>query len=165
MTDDWLERLRRDHPEKLRPLDEIFARIRRGQRIFIGTGCGEPQFLARSLAEYAREHPKAIFDAELFRLNAFFVGDGARDAVNRGLADYTPVFLSQVPDLFRRGLVPVDVALIQTTPPDEHGYVNLGISVDIVRAAVESAAIVVAQVNENMPWLDGDGSIPLSRID
>ncbi len=184
MNDTWLERLRRDHPDKLRPLDEIFARIRRGQRIFIGTGCGEPQFLARSLAEYAQAHPKAIFDAELyhvwtlgvaplvqealephFRLNAFFVGDGARDAVNRGLADYTPVFLSQVPDLFRRGLVPVDVALIQTTPPDEHGYVNLGISVDIVRAAVESAAFVVAQVNRNMPWLDGDGSIPLSMID
>jgi acyl-CoA hydrolase len=85
--------------------------------------------------------------------------------VNAGLADYTPIFLSQVPDLFRRGIVPVDVALIQTSLPDRHGYVSLGISVDIVAEAVEKARLVIAQVNTNMPRVQGDGFLHIEKID
>ena len=82
----------------------------------------------------------------------------------RGLADYTPIFLSEVPDLFARKIVPIDVALIQTSPPDEHGYMSLGVSVDIVKAAVEQASLVIAQVNSYMPRTHGDGFIHISKV-
>ncbi len=163
------------YPEKFASEDAIFSQIHPGNRIFIGTGCGEPQYLVQALIQYVRSHPKAFFDAELFqvwalgvapygdakfkdnfRYNSFFIGNNTREAVNRGLADYTPVFLSQVPALFQRRMVPIDVALIQTSLPDEHGFMSLGISVDIVKAAVEAAALVIAQVNSEMPRIHGD---------
>ena len=121
------------YPEKFAPEEKVFSRIRRGNRIFISTGCGEPQYLVRALIKYVESNPTAFFDAEVlhvwtlgvapytdakfkanFRHNSFFVGHPTREAVNKGLADYTPVFLSQVPNLLRRGMVPIDVALIQT---------------------------------------------------
>jgi len=179
-----LEAVRRIYPEKFAEENEIFGRIHAGDRIFIGTGCGEPQYLVLALVNYVKSHPKAFFDAELihvwtlgvapytdekfqenFRLNSFFVGDSTRNSVNRGAADYTPIFLSAVPELFRRELVPIDIALIQTSLPDKHGYLSLGISVDIVKAAVEKAKIVVAQVNSNMPSTHGDGFINVKDID
>ncbi len=171
-------------PEKFAPADVIFGSIHPGSHIFIGTGCGEPQHLVRSLIAYVQSHPKAFYDAELlqvwalgvapyadakfqdaFRYNSFFIGDNGREAVNRGLADYTPVFLSQVPALFGRRLVPVDVALIQTSLPDEHGFLSLGISVDIVKAAVENASLVVAQVNAEMPRIHGDTFLSIRDVD
>jgi len=100
-----------------------------------------------------------------FRHNSFFIGNNAREAVNQGLADYTPVFLSQVPGLFRNKLVPVDVALIQTSFPDEHGFMSLGISVDIVKAAAENAALVIAQVNPCMPRVLGETFINIKEVD
>jgi acyl-CoA hydrolase/RimJ/RimL family protein N-acetyltransferase len=134
--------------------------------------------------EYVRNNPKAFFDAELlhiwtldaapyvdekfksnFRLNSFFIGDTTRNAINKGEADYTPVFLSRLPDLFDRKVVPIDVALIQTSLPDEHGYLNLGVSVDIVKSAVENASIIIAQLNSNMPCVHGDGFIHITDID
>jgi acyl-CoA hydrolase/RimJ/RimL family protein N-acetyltransferase len=179
-----LEDFRRAYPEKFASEEEIFSHIHAGDRIFIGTGCGEPQYLVWALVNYVRGHPKAFFDTEVihvwtlgvapytdeklqenFRLNSFFVGDSTRGSVNRGAADYTPIFLSDVPDLFRSGMVPVDVALVQTSLPDKHGYVSLGISVDIVKAATEVADLVIAQVNENMPSTHGDGFINLKDID
>jgi acyl-CoA hydrolase/RimJ/RimL family protein N-acetyltransferase len=179
-----LEDLRRMWPEKFVPEEQIFGHIHAGDRIFIGTGCGEPQYLVSALVDYVKGHPKAFFDAELihvwtlgvapytdekfqenFRLDSFFVGDSTRNSVNRGDADYTPIFLSSVPDLFRRELVPVDVALIQTSLPDKHGYLSLGISIDIVTAAVEKADVVIAQVNSNMPRTHGDGFINIKDID
>lgn len=172
------------YPEKFAQEEEIFGHIHAGDRIFIGTGCGEPQYLVQALVNYVKGHPKAFFDAELihvwtlgvapytdekfqenFRLDSFFVGDSTRNAVNRGAADYSPVFLSAVPNLFRRGMLPIDVALIQTSIPDKHGYVSLGISVDIVKAAVERASLVIAQVNKNMPRTHGDGFIHLKDLD
>jgi acyl-CoA hydrolase/GNAT superfamily N-acetyltransferase len=175
---------REKYPEKFAPEEQIFGRVHRGDRIFIGTACSEPQHLVRALIDYVTAHPKAIFDAEVyhvwtlgvapytdvkfkqnFRHNSFFVGDNTRDAVNQGLADYSPVFLSQVPDLFRRKLVPVDVALIQVSPPDSHGFVSLGISVDITKAAVASAGIVVAQMNAHMPRVHGDTFLHLDELD
>src|SRR5512143_2133391 len=179
-----LERFRAQYPDKFLPEDEVFSHIRRGARIFLGTACGEPQHLVRALTDYVKAHPKAFFDAEIiqvwtlgvapytderlksnFRHNSFFVGDNTRRAVNAGLADYTPIFLSQVPDLFRRRVIGVDVALIQTSLPDAHGFLNLGVSVDIVTAAVRGASLVIAQVNREMPRIHGDGFLHVSNVD
>jgi len=177
-------RERRAWPEKLASLASIFRKIHPGDRIFIGTGCGEPQYLIRSLVDFVKNNPKAFFEAEVihvwslgvapyadekfqdnFRLDSFFIGDSTRDAVNRGAADYTPIFLSQVPDLFRREITPIDVALVQTSPPDSHGYMSLGVSVDIVKAALEMAPLVIAQVNRFMPRIHGDGFISVEDVD
>lgn len=180
---DLLNNAKRDFPEKFASEDEIFKRIHRGDRIFITSACGEPQYLVNALVKYVESYPKAFFDAEVihiwtlglapyaeerykqnFRHNSFFIGRSTRDAVNKGLADYTPVFLSEVPGLFARKFVPIDVALIQTSPPDEHGYMSLGISVDITKSAVEQASLVIAQVNSKMPRTHGDGFIHISKV-
>jgi acyl-CoA hydrolase/GNAT superfamily N-acetyltransferase len=178
-----IERIKALYPEKFPTEERIFSAIHPGNRIFIGTGCGEPQCLVKALINYVRSHPKAFFDAELlqvwtlgvapyadekfkdnFRHNSFFIGNNTRDAVNQGLADYTPVFLSQVPGLFRKKLVPVDVALIQTSLPDEHGFMSLGISVDIVKSAAENAALIIAQVNPRMPRVLGETFINIKDV-
>ena len=178
------DRVKKKYPQKFVEEEQVFNRIRRGDRIFIGTGCGEPQHLVTGLMSYVKSHPKAFPDTEIihvwtlgvapytdekfqynFRYNSFFVEDNTRNAVNRGSADYTPIFLSEVPGLFYDRAIPIDVALIQTSLPDEKGYLGLGVSVDIVRAAVENAHLVIAQVNANMPNVYGDGSIPLEDID
>jgi acyl-CoA hydrolase/RimJ/RimL family protein N-acetyltransferase len=179
-----LKQFQDQYPEKFVSEDKIFSHIHRGDRIFIGTGCSEPQYLVNALIKYVQSHPKALIDAEIvhvwtlgvapytdtkfqrnFRHNSFFVGNHTRKAVNQGLADYTPIFLSQVPDLFMKGLIPIDVALIQTSLPDQHGYVSLGISVDIVKSAVEKADLVIAQINAQMPRIHGDGFLHLEEID
>lgn len=179
-----VEPMKRLYPDKFIPLDGIFSCIHRGDRIFIHTGCGEPQYLVRKLIEFVSSHPKAFFDAEVlqvwtldlapytdekfranFRHNSFFIGKNTRTAVNEGAADYTPIFLSQVPDIFYREVVPIDVALIQVSPPDEHGYMSLGVSVDITKAAVEKAKLTIAQVNAFMPRIHGDGFVHISGVD
>jgi 4-hydroxybutyrate CoA-transferase len=99
-----------------------------------------------------------------FHASALFVGHNLRDAVNEGRADYIPVFLSEVPRLFRRGILPLDVALLHVSPPDRHGFCSLGISVDVARAASDCARILIAQVNPNMPRTHGDGLIHVSRL-
>lgn len=179
-----LNEMEKKYPEKFVAEDKAFNRINPGDRIFISSACGEPQYLVQSLINYVKSHPKAFFDTEIlqvwtlglapytdekykdnFRHNSFFIGNNTRNAINEGGADYTPVFLSKVPDLFRRKLVPVDVALIQTSPPDEHGHMSLGISVDIVKAAVENARTVIAQVNVVMPRVHGDTFINIQDVD
>lgn len=99
-----------------------------------------------------------------FHVNALFVGHNIRDAVNTGRAGYVPVFLSEVPALFRRGILPLDVALVQVSPPDRHGFCTLGVSVEASKAAVESARCIIAQVNPRMPRTHGDGIIHVSQI-
>ncbi len=179
-----VEYWRKRYPEKFVPLDKAFSHIHRGDRIFVGTGCGKPQYLVDEMVRYVKEHPKAFFDAEIlhiwtlgiapymseefkrnFRHNAFFISRNTREEVNKGMADYTPIFLSQVPDLFYRRVVPIDVALVQVTPPDRYGYMSLGISVDIVRAAVDSANCVICQVNSYMPRVHGDSFVHISDVD
>jgi acyl-CoA hydrolase/GNAT superfamily N-acetyltransferase len=179
-----LEAWRERHPKKFAPEDAIFGHIHRGDVIFIGSACAEPQYLVHSLIRYVKAHPKAFFDAEVlhirtlgvapyayerfrqnFRHNSFFIGEPTRDAGNQGVADYTPISLSKVPELFYRGLANVDIALIQVSPPDDHGYVSLGVSVDIVKAAVEQASLIVAQVNRHMPRVHGDGFLHVEDID
>jgi len=178
-----LEELKSKYPEKFAREEVIFGHIHRGDRIFIGTGCGEPQYLVGALTNYVISHPKAIFDAEVlhvwslgispytdeklkqnFRHNSFFIGNSTRDAVNTGLADYTPIFLSDVPDMFYKGYVPIDVALVQVSLPDSHGYMSLGISVDIDKAATEMAKLVIVQVNSQMPRVLGDGFINIRDV-
>ncbi|MBE9202286.1 GNAT family N-acetyltransferase [Synechocystis salina LEGE 06099] len=179
-----LAQLKNQYPQKFASNSEIFSHIHRGDRLFISTACGEPQYLVQELVNYVQAHPKSLFDAEVlqvwtlglapytdskfaknFRHNSFFIGHHTRSAVNEGLADYTPIFLSQVPGLFEQGFVPIDVALIQTSYPDDHGYVNLGVSVDIVKAAVEQASLVIAQMNSKVPRIHGDGFIALEKLD
>ena len=172
------------YPDKFVSEERVFHNIHRGNRIFIGTACGEPQYLVRALIKYVESHPKGLFDAEIlhvwtlgiapytderfksnFRHNSFFIGDNTRDAINKGLADYSPLFLSQAPDLFHRRLVPIDVALIQTSPPDNNGYMSLGVSVDISKAAVENASLVITQTNPNMPRIHGDTFLHIKDVD
>ncbi len=178
-----LAELRERYPRKFAPEEQIFGHIHRGSRLFIGTGCGQPQYLIRALMKYVEGHPTAFFDVEVmhlwtigtapytdkrfeanFRHTSFFVGESTREAVNAGLADYVPVSLSQIPDLLRRGVIPVDVALIQTSPPDEHDHVSLGINVDVTKAAVARASTVIAQVNEHMPRVHGDGFLSIDEL-
>lgn len=179
-----IDSVRDSCPAKFTSAEVAFKSIRRGCRIFISTGCGEPQHLVDELIKYAQRNPKTVCDAEVyhvwtmgvapytqekfknnFRHNSFFIGVNTRSAVNQGLADFTPISLSAVPKLFRNGVVPIDVALIQTSPPDSHGYMSLGVSVDIVKAAVEAAGVVIAQVNANMPRIHGDAFIHCGDID
>ncbi len=136
------------------------------------------------LVEYVESNPKAFFDTEIlhvwtlgvapyndeklkhnFRQNTLFISHPTRSAVNQGLADYTPIFLSEAPNLFRRRQVNIDVALVQVSPFDEHGYCSLGVSLDITRAAVETADLVIAQVNNYMPRVHGDSFIHISEFD
>lgn len=179
-----LSEWKRSYPEKFASEDIVFGRIRHGNHIFVSSGCGEPQYLIQALMRYVESHPRSFFDTEVFhvysmglapyteekfkgnfRHNSFFIGNNTRASVNAGSADYTPVSLSAVPALLKAGLVRVDVALIQTSPPDEHGFLSLGISVDIVKAATEKAGLIVAQVNGNMPRVHGDGFIHIRDID
>ena len=179
-----LEYWKKKYPEKFASEDVIFSHIHRGNTIFIGSACAEPQYLVQGLIRYVESKPHAFFDAEIihvrtlgvapytekkfkqnFRHNSFFIGDTTRDAINTGQADYTPILLSQLPSLFYRGLVQVDVALIQTTLPDSHGHLSLGVSLDIVKAAVENASYVVAQMNNHMPRVHGDSFIYMDDID
>lgn len=179
-----IEELRKRYPEKFGSEKTIFGHIPLGARIFVSTACGEPQYLLKALVSYIESYPKAFLDAELFQVvtlgvgpynaakykhnfrnNSFFISETTRKAINTGEADYTPVFMSEIPALFSRGLVPVDVALIQTSLPDRFGLVNLGVSVDIVKAALQQARLIIAQVNSHMPRVHGDGFIHVKDID
>ena len=179
-----LDEMKETYPEKFVPENKVFNCIHRGAHLFIGTGCGEPQYLVSALADFVSSHPKAFFDTEVlhvwtlgvapyaddkfkqnFRHNSFFIGDNTRDAVNTGLADYTPIFLSQVPELLQRKYIPIDVALVQTSMPDKNGYMSLGVSVDITKAAVENASVVISQVNSSMPRVHGDTFIHIKDVD
>ena len=175
MADKWRER----YADKIVSAAQAVRKIRPGDRVFIGSACGEPQHLVRSMAE-AGDH---FADTEVvhvltlgvapyaqpryaanFRPNAFFIGNSVRDAVNQARADYTPIFLSQVPTLFRMHRLAIDVALVMVSPPDDHGYCSLGVSVDITKAAAESAKMIIAQVNRHMPRAHGDCYLNVQQI-
>ncbi|MDB4433234.1 GNAT family N-acetyltransferase [bacterium] len=173
---DWQER----YAAKRTSFGEAVARIPRGKHIFIGSGAAEPVKLVEELVAQAERFadntivhmltlgPAPYVRAEYrdcFRHNAFFIGPNVREAVHQGRADYTPVFLSQVPPLIRSRRMPVEVALIQTSPPDSFGFVNLGVSVDVVLSAVQAASLVIAEINPEMPVIHGAGFVPMDRID
>ncbi len=175
MSDYWKE----DYQDKLKTADNAVSTIKRGQKVFIGTACGEPQSLVRALITRAGSladneivqtlslglapYTKERFGDE-FRTTAFFIGPNVRDAVNEGRADYTPVYLSEIDRLLRTDRYPVDVALIQVSPPDEHGFCSFGVSVDITKTASEKADVVIAEVNSTMPRTLGDSFIHVSQI-
>lgn len=172
---------RQQYQDKLTTADKAVAQIRRGQRVFIGSGAAEPQALVTALAaraDYLADnqiiHIRSLGVSppytesrysDRFRYNTFFIGESVRGAVAAGRADYTPIFLSEVPALFKSGRAPVDVALVQVTPPDEHGYCSFGVSVDIVKSASEAARLLVAEVNPRMPRTLGDSFIHINQID
>jgi len=159
---------------------EAVKKIRPGQRIFIGTGTAEPLELVSALSKRGAELPDTEIVhlltfgeapyahrelAQYFRVNSFFIAENVRDIIQEGLGDYTPIFLSDIPRLFDSGQLPLDVALIQVTPPDQYGMCSFGVSVDIVRSAAENASLVIAQVNANMPRTLGDCFIHVNDID
>jgi acyl-CoA hydrolase/GNAT superfamily N-acetyltransferase len=172
----WQER----YAEKLKTGRQALRVIRRGDSVFVGSGAGVPQLLveelARMSAEFADNEIVHLWTLGIapyaepkfkhqFRHNAFFIGDNVRDAVAEGRADYTPIFLSEIPKLFRSRRMRVDVAVIQVTPPNEHGFCSFGVSVDIVKPAAETADCVIAEVNPCMPWTLGDSFIHVNDID
>jgi acyl-CoA hydrolase len=150
------------------------------QRVFLHSIVMTPHTLVQSLCDRADElqnvelihihtegeapYVKAVY-SNSFRLNACFVGANVRPAVQEGNADYIPVFLSEMPALFRQGILPIDVALISVSPPDGHGYCSLGSSVDITLGALESARLVIAEINPHVPRTHGDGFIHFGEID
>jgi acyl-CoA hydrolase len=165
---------------KLCAAREAIQLIRPGRRILIGSGAAEPIGLVHALvrdgahlADNEIVHlltlgPAPYVQPDLqdrFRHVAFFIGENVREAVHDGRADYLPVFLSEIPHLIRSRRIRVDVALIQVSPPDRRGYVSLGVSVDVVRAAVDTADLVLAEVNERMPRTLGDSFLHVDRID
>ena len=175
-TTEW----RADYDKKVQSAEEAMRLVRRGHRVFIGSGCGEPRHLVQALEQVAIKladlevlHLLSLgrisYTDETFRdkvrLKSLFVASGSRQAVAEGRADYTPIYLFDVPELFRSGHTPIDVALIQVSPPGEHGYCSLGISVDIVKAAAANANVVIAQINPRMPRVLGDSYVHVSDID
>jgi len=166
--------------EKLATPEEAISTIRSGDRVFVGTGCATPRTLIKAL----ETHEDYITDVQLlhfltdgaiptigkrtwprFQHKVFFVGTDTREAIKQGKADYVPVSIAQIPRLIENGRIPIDVALIQVSLPDENGFVSLGVSVDITWAAVQKAKKVIAEINPNMPRTEGNTLIDLNRID
>ncbi len=172
---DWSDRIR---ARTVTPV-EALAAVRRGTRVFVGSGAAEPVNLVEALArrddvtDVEVLHIMTVGDAPYaqathrgrFRHNAFFIGANVRRAVAEGDADYTPVFLSEIPALFRSERLRIDVALVTVSPPDRHGWCSLGVSVDIVTAALEMAEVVVAELNPAMPRTHGAGFVHVQDID
>jgi len=158
---------------------EALAIIQSNQRIFIHGSAHTPTYLLShltkeasrlrnveivSISVYGDLHVDKPEFKDSFHINSLFVSAPIRHAVNAGYADYVPVFLSEIPELFKQNILPIDVAIIHVSPPDEHGYCSLGVSVDIARSAVNTARYVIAQVNPNAPRSHGDGMIHSSRF-
>ena len=167
------------YSHKLATADEAVQLVKSGSRVYIGGGCGEPVELAQSLVWRRNElrdveivhvltSGHAAYSAQgmegAFHVNSLFIGPNVRGAVQEGRADFTPVFLHEIPRLFREGYLPIDVALISVSPPDEHGYCSYGVEVGVTKPAVESAGLVIAEINPNMPRTWGNSFIHLSQI-
>ncbi|HQO89430.1 MAG TPA: acetyl-CoA hydrolase/transferase C-terminal domain-containing protein [Chitinophagales bacterium] len=166
-------------PISYQSAEEALSAIRSGDRVFVHGSAMTPLFL---LSELAKQAPR-LQQVELtfisvfgdivvdrpeyennFHINCLFVSDSVRGNIREGRGDFIPVFLSDIPDLFKNGQLPLDVALIQVSPPDRHGYCTLGVSVDIARAAIKTARHIIAQVNPNVPRTHGDSMIHASQI-
>jgi acyl-CoA hydrolase len=172
----WLEK----YSDMIATPAQALSHLKAGQRVFIGTGCGAPQELIAAMTTRGRSvtnveiiqlitkgdapyADKKMSDS--FAINAFFISSNVRNVIQEGFGDYTPILLSDVPKLLDSGILPIDIALIQVTPPDTKGRVSLGISVDIVRSAIENASLVIAEVNPNMPWTHGDTQVDVFDLD
>ncbi len=174
-SEDWQTRF----AAKIATPEAAVRLIQPHKRILIGSGAAEPGRLVDAMVSHG-DHLEGNEVVHLmtlglapyvqpglerrFRHTAFFIGANVRQAVQEGRADFMPVFLSEIPDLIASGRVRIDVALIQVTPPDRHGFVSLGVSVDIVRAAVDTADLILAEVNPRMPRTLGDSFLHVDRI-
>ncbi|MCA9952063.1 MAG: acetyl-CoA hydrolase/transferase family protein [Anaerolineales bacterium] len=164
---------------KVTDVDTALASIRSYDRIYLGGGAGVPKKLVAGLTNRADE----LRDVEIthiltfasapyaeeqyshaFRVNALFIGQNVRKAVQEGRADFTPVFLSEIPSLFQNGTLPLNAALVSLTPPDEHGFCSFGVEVGTTKPAAESADIIIAEINKQMPRTLGDSFIHVSRL-
>ncbi len=173
---DW----KKKYADRVGTAVEALKLIKPGNSIFIGTGCAQPQHLVNALVEHSRD----IYDARIihlltmgsapyanekfrdkFKMNSFFVADNVRHALDAGIGDYTPIFLSAIPREFETGRIPIDVALISVSPPDASGLCSFGVSVDIVKSATSNAKYIIAQVNSKMPRTMGDSFIHANFID
>ncbi len=167
---------------KVVPAEKAVQIIKSGDRLFLTGNCSVPQTLLNAVANRARAgeveqleivQVLTIGDAAYvapemegkIRVNTLFISHNVRKAVNEGRADFTPVFLSEIPRLFRNGHLPLDVALIHCSPPDEHGFLSFGVEVGLTKPAAQSAKVVVAEVNEHMPRCLGDSFIHISKVD
>jgi len=175
-NNDWLTK----YNEMVVSADEAVSRLRPEHRVFIGTGCGQPQMLVDALLARASQledieiiHLLTLSEpvfrhaelARYFRLNRFFSAEWADDVLQTRRGEHTPVFLSDIPRMFMSGRLPIDVALIQVTEPNEQGMCSLGVSVDVTKSAVEAAGLVIAQVNPQMPWTMGNSLLHIYNID
>lgn len=165
---------------KITSAEEAVSHIRSGDNVFIHTAAAAPVRLVEALTDRHEElngvniyhlhtegnapYSKPEY-SKSFHTHAFFVGANVRSSLKSGDADYIPIFLSEVPHLFNRGIIKLNAALIQVSPPDKHGFCSMGVSVDASRAAVNNAVLVIALVNPNMPRTHGDGIIHQSEID
>ncbi len=169
-----------DYRRKLCSAEEAVRVIESGHRVYYGGNAAIPRALVNALAARYREldgvqltHVLLLGEDPLsrpemaghFRHNSLFVGPADRDAVNDGRADYVPVFLHQIPRLFNEKIIPLDVAMIQLSRPDEHGFMSFGVEVMQARAACRNAKTVIGQVNEHMPRILGDSFLHVSRVD
>ncbi len=167
------------HPFNYVPASEALSLIQSGQRVFIHGGVCTPTYLLKELAKESDRLKDVELvsislkgDIELdkpqyqtaFHINSLFVSTPVRQAVAEGRADFTPVFLSDIPDLFRRNILPIDVAIVQVSQPDVHGYCSLSLSIDIARSAVDNAKQIIALVNPLLPRTHGDGMIHTDRF-
>jgi 4-hydroxybutyrate CoA-transferase len=173
---DWIE----VYKSKCVSAEKAVDIIRSNYRVFMSANCSVPVVLLKALVERAPQlrdvevcqvlaiGPQDYVAPELaghLRVNSLFISDNVRDAVNEGRADFTPCFLFEIPGLFTSGLLPVDVALIQVSPPDAYGFCSLGVEVGVTKAATDAARHVIAEVNPNMPRTLGDSFVHLSKID
>ncbi len=175
MNMQWIER----YKSKLRTPAEAAKLITSGHKVYVHPGCAMPEVLVDAMCDRYLE----LEDVEVFHLmtvgktryslpemeghfrhNALFIGKNVREAVNDGRADFTPIFLSEIPRLFYSGVVPVDVALVHLSPPDEHGFCSFGVGVECTKPATEVASIVIAQINPNMPRTLGDCFIHIDKL-
>ncbi|MBW1848092.1 MAG: acetyl-CoA hydrolase/transferase family protein, partial [Deltaproteobacteria bacterium] len=172
--------LKKHCPERLISAKDAVSKIDRGSRVFIGTGCGEPQHLIRTMVE--DKNPQDIMIYQMlswtlanyvddpsflrrFSLKLFFISNPMRKAAFEGKIDYIPTYLSQIPRLFSSQRIGLDVALIQVSPPDKFGYCSLGVSVDITKSGLDNSGMVIAQVNPKMPRTWGDSFVHVDEID
>jgi acyl-CoA hydrolase len=169
-----------DYRSRILTADEAVASIRSGQSVYIHNGCAEPIELVQALTRRGPElhevdivHMATFGVADYirpeyeghFRHNALFIGGNVRPAVQEGRADYTPIFLSEIEGLFTSGSLPIDVCLLQCTPPDQYGYMSLGCSVDVSLTVAQCSRRVVVEINDRMPRTMGDTFLHVSRVD
>jgi acyl-CoA hydrolase len=168
-----------EYKKKLRTPAEALRCVQSGMRVYIQPGCAEPETLVEALIQRAPHvqdveivHMMTMGSAPYvapemaghFRHNAVFIGSNVREAINEGRADYTPVYLSEIEELFESGAMPIDVALIEVSPPDSHGLCSFGVGVDTTLTAARLARYVIAQVNDQMPRTYGDSFIHVNQI-